>query len=130
MSQSIRFTAVLLCLLGWVALASPTAGAQSLSDLQQRFKQRYPKLMAAKNAGTIGETHAGWVEVVKPPAQSDVQSLVDAENADRKKLYAIIAEKEGTTPQHVAERNAIRNFEKADSGHWLKTADGVWKKKK
>lgn len=58
------------------------------------------------------------------------RELVDEENADRRELYKLIAEKEKTTPEKVAERNAARNFQKARSGEYLKTRPGEWKKKK
>jgi len=55
---------------------------------------------------------------------------VEDENADRKALYELIAKKEETTPEKVAERNAARNFEKAKPGEWLKGKDGKWEQKK
>jgi uncharacterized protein YdbL (DUF1318 family) len=70
------------------------------------------------------------VEAVDGKSLDDHASkLVDEENADRKELYDLIAKKEGTTAQLVAERNAKRNFEKAKHGDWLKGADGKWTKK-
>ena len=51
---------------------------------------------------------------------------MDAENRDRKELYAVLAkQEEGATPELVAERNAIRNFKKAKPGEFLKK-DGKW----
>jgi uncharacterized protein YdbL (DUF1318 family) len=99
-------------------------------ELQKRFKERDSKLQASKQAGTIGETYQGYVELVDEKSKDkDARALVDEENADRKELYKLIAEKEGTTADIVAERNAKRVFEKAKPGEYLKGADGKWKKK-
>src|SRR5438105_4962436 len=83
-----------------------------MAALRKRFEQRYEQVHALKSKGVIGETSDGYVEFVKEKDKS-AASLVDDENADRKKLYELIAKKEGTTVAKVAERNAKRNFEKA-----------------
>jgi len=124
-----RSFVTLLCsaALGAVLIAAP-AVADELDDLKQRFKERAGELLTLKNAGKIGETYLGYVEAVKGGLSAAEQKIVDAENADRKKLYTIIAKQQGTTPQRVAERNALRNFSNADKGHWLKSKDG-WMQK-
>jgi len=79
--------------------------------------------------GFVGETDAGLVDWVdKKDAKS--AELIDQENTDRKELYKLIAEKEKTTEEKVAERNAARNFQRAQSGEYLKDKDGAWKRKK
>lgn len=107
---------------GWVV-------ADDLETLQKRFKERYEKLLALKQQGQVGETWEGFVGTVTNSAPAESMKLVDDENSDRRKLYALIAEKEGTTVETVASRNAARNFEKAKSGEYLKGKDGTWKKK-
>jgi uncharacterized protein YdbL (DUF1318 family) len=98
-----------------------------LKELRDRFKQRYPKIAEFKKQGIVGETYEGYLDFVKDK-KSDAKELVDEENADRKELYKLLAEKEGTTAEKVAERNAKRNFEKASAGEYLKDADGKWAK--
>ena len=118
--------------LATVALfAAATAQAVDFAKLKERFKERYPKLLKAKDAGNIGETFSGYVEAVKPEYLQDaaLKKLLEEENADRKTLYRAIARKEGVAPEKVAERNAVRNFKKAKPGHWLKNKDGKWVKK-
>lgn len=124
-----RIITVLLATL-ILSLGATSVRADDLGDLKQRFQQRYPQLLKAKTAGEIGETVAGYIEAVKGSVSGDLAKVVAAENADRAKLYKILAEKEGTTPEHIAERNAIRNFEKARSGEYLKGRDGQWHQKK
>ena len=125
-----------LIALGLVALAAvlvPASGvrADRADELRERFKGRYERLLKAKGDGAIGETVSGTVEAVNGKSLDDaLKKLVDEENADRHELYKLIAEKEKTTEEKVAERNAARNFEKARSGEYLKDRDGSWKQKK
>ncbi len=120
--------------LGVLALAGamPSAArADRQDELQERFKDRLPDIRDAKGDGKIGETTEGVLEAVEgKELDEDLRKLVDEENADRRELYKLIAEKEKTSADKVAERNAARNFQKARSGEYLKTREGEWKKKK
>jgi uncharacterized protein len=125
----------LFIVLGVFALAglipAPAARADRQDELRERFKNRLPQLREAKSAATIGETAAGFVEAVEGKSLDEkLKNAVDEENADRRELYKLIAEKEQTTEEKVAERNAFRNFEKAESGEMLKDKSGKWRKKK
>jgi hypothetical protein len=125
-----RRSFIVMSLLTSLAFIPAVARAATEDQLKERFKQRYPKLVETKQPGTIGETYQGYVELVDEKSKDkDANALVDAENADRKELYKIIADKEGTTADVVAERNAKRVFEKAKPGEYLKGSDGKWKKK-
>ena len=104
-----------------------TAGDARIKELQEKFKQRYEKIRQFKQQGVVGETYEGYLDFVKD--KGNAAQDVDDENADRKELYKLIAEKEGTTAEKVAERNAKRNFSKASAGEFLKGADGKWQKK-
>jgi uncharacterized protein YdbL (DUF1318 family) len=99
-----------------------------LEDLHEKFRGRYPQIRELKQAGTVGETADGYLDFVKGK-KGDAAKLVSEENADRKELYKIIAEKESTTPELVGQRAAKRNFEKAEKGEYLKSADGKWTQK-
>jgi hypothetical protein len=107
-------------------VTAAAAFAQELDGLRESFRARYPELVAAKRAGAIGENSAGFVEAVKGGSAE----LVNAENADRRKLYAALAAKENISPEQVAQRNAQRNFGKAQPGEWLKGGDGKWTQKR
>lgn len=126
--RNIPFVSIMLAAL---ALASSaTHAADSAADLKARFKERYPRLLELKAAGIVGESASGFVEFVKPGGgDAAAQKLVRAENDDRTELYKLIAARDGTTPEKVAQINARRRFEKAKPGEWLKDADGHWKKK-
>ena len=121
------FVATVLAL----ALAPAIAWAASREDeLKESFKQRDPELAALKKAGTVGETYSGYVELVDEKSKDEkAKEVAEAENKDRKELYKLIAEREKTTAEKVAERNARRLFSRAKPGEYLKGADGKWKKK-
>jgi uncharacterized protein YdbL (DUF1318 family) len=114
-----------------VLISPATVRADRPEELRERFKGRFPQVKAAKQAGKIGETSSGVLEGVPGKSLDDAtRKLADEENADRKELYKIIADREKTTAEKVAERNAARNFEKAAAGEYLKGADGKWTQKK
>ena len=106
------------------------ARADRMSELQQQFKQRYPEIKKLKSAGQVGETSQGTLEAVNGKnLDSSAQNLVSQENADRHERYDLIAKKENTTAELVAERNGKRNFDRAAPGEYLKDKDGHWAKK-
>jgi uncharacterized protein YdbL (DUF1318 family) len=112
-----------------VALTAGAAYAEPTMDsLKASFAKRLPALEAAKHAGKVGETAAGFVAAVKDAG--DAASIIDGENADRTALYALIAKKEGASEAQVAERNGVRNFARAAAGDWLQGKDGKWTQKK
>jgi uncharacterized protein len=119
--------ALLTCLPAGVALA-----ADREAELQERFKGRLEDVRRAKADGKIGETRQGLLDAVEAKYLEDkaLRTLVDEENADRRELYKLIAEKENATEAKVAERAAARNYQKAKSGEYLKDKDGTWKRKK
>jgi uncharacterized protein len=96
--------------------------------LQKRFKERYPEIRKFKDAGVIGETDTGEVELVEGQKDAKAVKLVEEENADRHALYELIAKEEGTSVDTVAKHAAQRNIEKAKKGDFVKI-DGKWKKK-
>lgn len=119
----VMFAAVSLALTG-------AARADELSDLKDRFRQRYGALLQLKNSGLAGETWDGWVEPVRGALDAEQRKLVGDENADRARLYALIAQQQNTTASVVAERNGVRVFKDAAPNHWLKLKTGRWVQKK
>lgn len=105
-------------------LAAPD---DEMKALKKRFEERFPRLRDLRASGVLGETDAGYVEFVKAK-QSDAEAVVEDENADRRKLYELIAAKESVSAETVARRNAVRNFEKARKGEYLKKG-GEWSQK-
>lgn len=132
--MTMKMKQIMMTVLALTLLAGAMAigGDRSKQEIIQSMKQRYPKLMEAKDAGSIGEQYDGYVGAVTRSASEEeaVKALIAGENDDRKALYAIIAEETGATVAQVAARNRARLYEKAKSGHWLQTSRGKWVKKK
>ncbi len=111
------------------------------TELKKRMTQRHAGLEKLRDAEKIGETHAGLVEAIKPatgkekidpadPKSGTVGELLDAENKDRKALYALLAKDLKVTPDEIGKQNGIRTLQKAADEHWLKLVDGTWAQKK
>lgn len=109
------------------AFAADNAGAKA--DLKSSFDSRSGQLAAAKAAGSIGECTDGTLAVVGDLVDANLSILIEAENADRKKLYQVLASETNASAGQIGERNAMRNYQNAKVGEWLRTRDGVWKKK-
>lgn len=114
----------------WPATAQPTK-----AQLQDQFKARFPELRDLKKTGVVGETVDGMVEAVEKDADQHVRELLEAENADRKRLYQLLADEINTenpdakvraTPETIAARNALRNIERAAPDEWLRVAKDHW----
>lgn len=100
--------------------------------LRERFEQRLPEIIAAKKAGKIGETFDGYVDTVATaPAQPDaaLSALVKAENADRLTYYQAVARGAQSSVAYVGELSAMKRFEAAATGEYLRYRDGQWKQK-
>jgi len=93
------------------------------------MKGRLPKVLAAKDAGTIGEGADGLLHARAGALAPDGAKLVAAENADRKAFFALKAKQAGGTADAVAKAMAKGFLARGKPGHWFRDADGKWKKK-
>ena len=115
-----------------VPLSASTQSGETRKQIESRLEQRYSELLKAEDQGKIGETWQGFVEATdaKAAADSSVKKLVEAENADRTKLYETIAsdesKREKVSATMVGERNALRKLQKAEPNHFLKAKNGQW----
>jgi uncharacterized protein YdbL (DUF1318 family) len=115
---------VLLVLLAISSLGLTAAGAASLKE---RFIQRLPVIQELKQKGIVGENNQGFLAYrTNDKAHQDV---VDAENADRLKVYQAIAKQQKTTVEVVGQRRALQIAQKTQKGEWLQAADGKWYRK-
>lgn len=124
----------MLLILGAVAAAivSPAMAdnEKEKAQLRERFKERYHALKQLKADEFVGETSEGYVAAVNDQALDQRASgLVEAENADRRRLYQILAQELGADVQTVALQNAQRNFQKAAQGEYLRDPQQKWYKK-
>ena len=98
------------------------------ADFSDSMKARLGDLVAAKDTGSIGEGVDGYVHL-RDSGNAAARKLVDAENADRKKLFTSLAGKTGGTVQAVAEKFSKALAGKAKPGHWFRKSSGSWVKK-
>jgi len=122
----------------------PTANAQAdlnidtpaVRQITQSMEGRYAQLKKYYDAGAVGLTRDGLVEVrdqnlVPLPERNLVRKLVAEENADRSNLYREIASANGHPEWEVDIRTtfADRWIGKAAGGWYYQDATGAWKQK-
>ena len=103
-------------------------GAGLSANFSDSMKARLSELLAAKDAGSIGEGVDGYVHL-RDGGNSTAQKLVAAENADRKQLFASLSQKTGGSVEAVAEKFSKALASKAKKGHWFRKSSGDWIKK-
>jgi len=103
-------------------------GAGLSANFSDSMKARLSELVAAKDAGSIGEGVDGYVHL-RDGGNSTAQKLVAAENADRKQLFASLSQKTGGSVEAVAEKFSKALASKAKKGHWFRKSSGDWIKK-
>ena len=115
-----------------LTVESQLSSAEAMTPaLRERFEQRLPEIIKAKKAGQIGETFDGYVDIVPAAAHGDttLAELVKAENADRLTYYQAVARSAQSSVAYVGELSAMKRFEAAAPGEYLRYRDGQWKQK-
>ncbi len=111
-----------------IALVLSCAALSFAAGEKERMIARAPQIRALRTSGVIGEKANGLLGLVsETPA---AKAVVEAENADRKTVYAEIARSSGTSVAAVAGRRALQIAEQAAAGDWLQGSDGKWYQKK
>ena len=123
-------TMLCLTVFGLFALTSLNLSAQDLAAVQARMKERLPQVAQLKTQKVIGEDPAGFLALVKKDAEATARQLVEAENADRKVVYAALAAKAGTDAARVGKQRAKELAERSAPGMMLQREDGSWYEKK
>jgi uncharacterized protein YdbL (DUF1318 family) len=127
MKGKLRTTAALLAGLFLLAVFVQAEN----TELKERFLQRMPLLEQMKTLEWIGENNLGFLVFRSDAGQSQENiKVVNAENQDRKTVYAEIAIKVNTSAEAVGKRRAVQIAALATVGHWLQDADGNWYQKK
>ena len=119
------FTAAISLLIVSLLFSSASAFGE---DIKARMKARLPILLELKAKGIIGEDFKGYIQFVGQ--KKEREEVVNAENADREKVYAAIAKQQGTTAELVGKRRALQIAKKAKAGEWLQDQSGKWYQKK
>lgn len=102
--------------------------AQDANELKTRMKERIPVIKALKSKGIIGENNLGYLQFVS--SGKEQEEIVNSENADRKAVYAAIANQQGANVDLVGKRRAIQIAENAGTGEWLQDNTGKWYQKR
>jgi uncharacterized protein YdbL (DUF1318 family) len=100
----------------------------SEAQLIQQMAARHQQIAAMLNGQIVGESHTGFL-VAKASLTAAQQSLVDAENADRTKLYQLEAAKKGTTVDQTALGYYVARLEHVNKGAWVERfnkSSGSW----
>ena len=126
--MKLRFPLVALLLLSSGLLVPAGLRGQDLGAIRARMEQRLSDVNAVKNKGVAGENNRGYLEARGAPAPGD-QQVIQAENADRRQVYAAIAAETGSSADEVGRKRAAQLAELARPGHWVQGADGSWKRK-
>ncbi len=113
---------------GLALVGQVEALADEQAEIQQRLIARVDAVDALKTAGLVGENNLGFLEQ-RGPLKPDQTKVLSAENADRKALYAILAERLGLTVKVVGQGRAEDLREKSASGVWLQSRGGDWYRK-
>lgn len=115
-SSSIWLTAICVAF-GLAMLASTSSLAQSYDDLASAMKSRQaalaPYLLGSNRC--LGERQDGFLEV-NTNCPAEAVTLAEAENLDRRELYALMAQQLGMMPDDVGAERANREAERYKRG--------------
>jgi len=118
------------------AQANLNVDTPAIRQLTQSMEARHAQLKKYYDAGSIGLTRDGLVQVrdqnlVPLPERNSVRKLVAEENADRTNLYREIAAANGHSEWEADIRTtfAERWASKAPAGWWHQDEGGAWKQK-
>jgi len=109
----------------------------AIRALKDSMKSRFPSLKPYFDAGNIGETNKGMLEVrdetgLNLQAKAALRNLVKDENSDRARLYAEVAQAlniEASQIERIQVISAAEWAKSAMSGWWIQQEDGTWVKK-
>ncbi len=104
------------------------ASADDVANAKQRIAARQGQVDNLKSSGLIGEANTGYLSE-RASLNGAQKSVLTAENADRKVLYAAVAAKSGLPTSEVGKRRADQIRAGSASGIWVQLPDGSWKKK-
>lgn len=122
--KSAKFLFVLL----FSFLSVAAASGDSEAVILQRMLERVPQVEGLKQAGLAGEAHTGYL-VARERLNPRQQSVLDAENADRRRAYELTAQRTGSTAEEVGRQRALILASEARPGTWLQAPNGSWSQK-
>ncbi len=111
-----------------IGLAPQSALAQNDEEsIKQRLLERVESVDALKLSGAVGENNKGFLEqrAMLNPEQT---KTMNEENADRKALYTILANRLGLSVTVVGQGRAESIRNKSAPGVWIQQPNGQWTK--
>jgi len=115
-------TAAIMIFIGMTSLGIHAEG------IKARLAKRLPTINKLKADGSIGENNKAYLEARKELSNEN-KTVVQAENSDRKKIYAMLAKKTGQKIEIIESRRALSIAQKTKKGYWLQKEDGTWYQK-
>lgn len=100
----------------------------SPDEVKERMQKNLPAIDKLKKSGKIGETFMGYLRPREELSESET-NLVKVENADRKYIYELLAERAGTTSEKIAETRAKQIRERSAPSLWFFTREKEWEQK-
>jgi len=119
------------------AQEATSVSTPAIRALKESMKNRFPSLKPYFDAGNLGETNKGLVEVrdetgLNLQAKAALRNLAKDENGDRTKLYAEVAKAlniEASQIEKIQKIFAEEWTKSAAAGWWVQQEDGTWVKK-
>lgn len=99
---------LLLCVCLSLGLSLGYVWADDFDSRKQAVQQRADAVQELKRQGVCREGLSGLLEAVRPGLEPSQQAVMDAENADRIRLFELIAQRARTAPEEVARAFARR----------------------
>jgi uncharacterized protein YdbL (DUF1318 family) len=109
----------------------------AIRGLKEQIGQRHQELLPFYQAGQVGITRDGFLEVrgtsgLGLPQVASLKRLVDADNAARRQLYAEVAKALNLKPEQVPQVRTVfakQWRDKAATGWAIQSDDGQWGRK-
>ncbi len=127
MKLSKKAHSCLIFSLSFFFLLVSIASAQNMQEIKSRMVNRKPTIDALKNQGFVGEGVDGYLHVRNN--SGNAQNVANAENADRRTVNGIIAQREGATLDKVSRAVGAKLVQSASPGQWIMQANGAWVQK-
>lgn len=105
------------------------AAGDTEAEIKQSLIERVSAVDALKLSQKAGENNLGLL-VQRAALNPEETALLNAENKDRRALYAILAKRLGLTVKVVGQGRAAELREKSAEGVWLQDPEGRWYQQK
>lgn len=102
--------------------------ADALADARARMGQRLTTVVDLWRQGKVGENNLGFL-APRGPMTAEERAIVDAENADRRVVYAELAARSNLKPEEVGRAQARKIAQASPKGYWIQDEEGDWARK-